>query len=53
MVRKFLSLSHSFKCVSILANRFFLISPTKELLSFTAPCPQDAIWQFFEGVAGK
>ena len=26
---------------------------TKELLSFTAPCPQDAIWQFFEKVVGK
>jgi 23S rRNA pseudouridine1911/1915/1917 synthase len=24
---------------------------TKELLSFTAPCPQDAIWQFFEKIA--
>ncbi|NCA21579.1 MAG: RNA pseudouridine synthase, partial [Crocinitomicaceae bacterium] len=26
----------------------FLHPTTKELMKFTAPCPKDTIWQFFE-----
>ncbi len=36
------------------ARKLAFNHPTnKELLQFVAPCPKDAIWQFFEGVAGK